>query len=248
MDVIMPEMDGYKLAQKFKQATPSVPVILLTATDDLHAKRRAHAAGADELLSKPINLVELQIRVSSMIRIKQLNDRIVETSAKLAALALVDSLTQIANRRALTERLTHEVERSKRYGHPFSCLLIDIDHFKHINDEFGHQTGDSVLVEVARVIAQSVRNTDLAGRYGGEEFMVLAPETRAGDARVLAERIRSRIPMLSETRPTVPGVTVSIGIASVDSRVGSPEGLVASADAALYEAKRGGRNQVVMAP
>jgi two-component system cell cycle response regulator len=247
MDVIMPDMDGFKLAQTFKRETPGVPIILLTAMDDLRAKRRAHAAGADELLTKPINLVELQIRVSSMIRIKHLNDQIVEANVKLSELALLDPLTQIANRRALTDRLIHEVERSKRYRHPFSCLLIDIDHFKRVNDEFGHPAGDAVLREVAGAIAQSVRNTDLAGRYGGEEFMVLAPETRTRDAQVLGERIRARVSAPCETGPSLLRTTVSIGIASTDSGAVSPGDLVASADAALYEAKRGGRNRVVLA-
>jgi two-component system, cell cycle response regulator len=138
LDVVMPQVDGFKVAARFKREARFVPIILLTGLDDIESKRRALIAGADECLTKPVNLVELQIRVSSMLRIKRLADQLEAANVRLSALATVDPLTQLVNRRVLTERMTLEFTRAKRYRNPFSCLLIDIDHFKNVNDTRGH--------------------------------------------------------------------------------------------------------------
>ena len=249
LDVMMPHVDGYKLAQMFKRAAPFVPVILLTALDDLDSKRRGLSAGADEFLSKPVNTLELQIRMSSMIRIKRLAEDLDRANQSLAALATIDGLTQLANRRAVEDRLQLEFKRSMRYKHPFTCLLVDIDHFKAVNDGYGHLVGDKVLVEVAKAIQQSVRTTDLAGRYGGEEFIVLAPETPIASGLLVGERIRQAI--ARQTKESggagMPAVTASVGIASMELQPKSESHLVEKADQALYRAKHEGRNRVILA-
>jgi two-component system cell cycle response regulator len=248
LDVVMPTLDGFKLARLMKADGGSfVPIILVTGLDDLESKRRGMAAGADDFLTKPVNPVELEIRLTSMLRIKELTDQLQEANARLAQLAVTDPLTGLANRRALYAHLDREIDRAKRYKHPLAVLVIDIDHFKAVNDGHGHQTGDRVLVLVAQVITQSVRASDVAGRFGGEEFIVLAPETPPQSMKVVAERIRRAVEAQTAAQKGLPGVTVSIGAAGAVDGEGTVEAIVARADAALYEAKRGGRNRVVIA-
>jgi two-component system cell cycle response regulator len=249
LDVMMPHVDGYKLAQMFKRASPFVPIILLTALEDIDSKRRGLSAGADEFLSKPVNALELQIRMSSMIRIKRLADELERVNKNLAELATIDPLTQVANRRAVEQRLAHEFQRERRYKHPLACILIDIDHFKAVNDNFGHPVGDKVLIEVAVAIRESIRTTDLVARFGGEEFIVVAPETNMHFAQMVAERIRRAISEKTAAKADqgLPAVTASLGVASTDVKVTTESELVAKADAALYRAKHEGRNRVVVA-
>jgi diguanylate cyclase (GGDEF)-like protein len=249
LDVMMPHVDGYKLAQMFKRASPFVPIILLTALEDIDSKRRGLSAGADEFLIKPVNALELQIRMSSMLRIKRLADELERVNRNLAELATIDPLTQVANRRAVEQRLAHEFQRERRYKHPLACILIDIDHFKAVNDNYGHPVGDKVLVEVAIAIRESIRTTDLVARFGGEEFIVVAPETGSVAAHLVAERIRRAITAKTTAKMDqgLPVVTASLGVASTDVKVVTESDLVAKADAALYRAKREGRNRVVIA-
>lgn len=168
--------------------------------------------------------------------------------ARFEVLALTDPLTQTHNRRALMERLTSELERARRYALHLSVLMVDLDHFKAINDSYGHVVGDEVLRGVSRVLQREARAVDIVARFGGEEFVVVLPETGEEGAVALAERIRARV---EETPPVTGGeygwlrVTVSIGVATVPStRVNSPEELIAVADEALYRAKAQGRNRV----
>jgi diguanylate cyclase (GGDEF)-like protein len=247
LDVLMPHVDGYKLSQIFKREGRFVPIILLTALEDLESKRRGLAAGADEFLTKPVNALELQIRVSSMLRIKRLADELATANARLHALATIDALTQLPNRRVLSERLAFEFARAKRYRHPLACLMLDVDHFKKVNDTFGHPVGDRVLVEVGATLMETVRTTDMAGRYGGEEFMVILPETRSADARIVGERLRRAVAGRSQTSAGLPEVTISIGVAAAEHEgLVTVEELLRQADQALYKAKDGGRNQVVI--
>jgi two-component system cell cycle response regulator len=178
--------------------------------------------------------------------------QIIETTradkARFEALALTDPLTQTHNRRALMDRLTSELERARRYALHLSVLMVDLDHFKAINDSHGHVAGDEVLRGVSRILQREARAVDVVARFGGEEFVVVLPETGEEGAVRLAERIRARVEEMAtvagrESRQL--GVTVSIGVATVPSpRVNSPEDLIAVADEALYRAKAQGRNQV----
>ena len=169
-------------------------------------------------------------------------------------LALQDELTGLANRRALEQMLANEVERAQRHGRPLSILMADIDHFKAINDTHGHRAGDEVLRELARVLADKLRSIDRAARYGGEEFCVLMPDTPAEEARRVAERIRRAVEahtFVVESEDGEPPIglrlTVSAGVAGLPEDAATLEALVDAADRALYDAKRQGRNRVVVA-
>jgi diguanylate cyclase (GGDEF)-like protein len=254
LDVLMPKIDGYKLAKIFKSDGKYIPIILLTALDDLDSKRRGLAAGGDEFLSKPVNVLELQIRVSSMLRIRRLthelegvNLQLEGLNRQLQAFASIDPLTQLTNRRVLNERLDQEFARAARYKHTLACIMLDVDHFKKVNDTRGHIVGDQVLVQVAAAITATIRKTDVAGRFGGEEFLVLVPETPATGAQVLAERLRRAVASSGGAQNGLPSVTISIGIATTELAVGTPLELLQRADEALYEAKRTGRDRVVVA-
>jgi diguanylate cyclase (GGDEF)-like protein len=196
-----------------------------------------------------VTQLELQIRVSSLLRIKALADELERAKRELEQLAVTDQLTSLPNRRHLNVELEREFNRSKRYGHPLSVLMLDIDHFKQVNDAHGHQSGDRVLVLAGEVLRQSVRNTDICGRFGGEEFMVLAPETGYETVTVVAERIRQNLKDRSRaTGGEVPEVTISIGVATTEHpEVTTAEELVRHADQALYRAKHQGRDRVVLA-
>jgi diguanylate cyclase (GGDEF)-like protein len=250
LDVMMPTIDGFKLARilKSENSEAFVPVILLTGLGDIESKRRGMASGADDFLTKPVTPVELEIRLSSMLRIKELTDQIQSANAKLAELAVTDALTLLHNRRSLNDALEREFARARRYKHSLAVYMLDIDHFKKVNDTHGHATGDRVLSLVAAVMRKSTRETDVVGRYGGEEFMILAPETSASDAHMVGERVRTKVESSSTAAADVPAVTISIGIATTDTvAAASVEELVQLADAALYQAKREGRNRCVAA-
>jgi two-component system cell cycle response regulator len=183
--------------------------------------------------------------------------QVIETTradnARLEALAHTDPLTQVLNRRALTLRLTAELDRARRYNSVLTLLMVDLDHFKRVNDTYGHLTGDDALREVAALLQHAVRSVDVVARYGGEEFVVVLPETAEGGATAFAERIRERIEAQLFTVIAGPGtgigaalrLTASIGVATFPSpRVDSAEDLFVQADAALYRAKAEGRNRV----
>jgi two-component system cell cycle response regulator len=245
LDVVMPDVDGYKLSKLLKADAEFVPIIMLTALDDVGAKRRGLAAGADEFLTKPVSPIDLKIRVSSMLRIRRLARDLEEANRRLEALAGVDPLTQLPNRRILKERLEQEFSRVVRYRRPLACLILDVDHFKRVNDDHGHLLGDEVLTRVGSTIASTIRRSDLAGRYGGEEFLVIAPETSSSGAAALGERLRHAIG--SAPAGSLPRVTVSIGVATTDPTTQAAEDLLRSADRALYAAKEAGRNRVIVA-
>ena len=250
LDVMMPTIDGFKLAKMLKDSDHErfVPIILITGLGDVESKRRGMASGADDFLTKPVSAVELEIRVSAMLRIKELTDQIQAANEQLAELAATDPLTQLENRRVIYEHLEREFARARRYNHPLAVFMLDIDHFKAVNDSHGHQVGDEVIKLVADVLRASTRETDMIGRYGGEEFLVLAPETGADAALVAAERIRGAVQQRTASHPDLPRCTISIGIATTEAvEAAHFEDLIHLADEALYEAKKGGRNRCAVA-
>ncbi len=256
----LPDGSGLELVKRMRgdPNTCAASIALLTVLRDRDEVLRAIEAGADDCLRKPIDRAELLARVRSLFRIKRQMDELRQTNEKLQELnrqlglsAASDPLTRLANRRAFESRLEDEIERARRYHQPLSLLVLDLDHFKAINDTYGHAAGDEVLKAVASSLGRSIRKVDLAARYGGEEFVVIVPMTPAAGALVLAERLRA---LVAEERVTVSteggaqsiAVTVSIGVAALESGQGA-EAFFTAADGALYSAKHGGRNRVVVA-
>jgi diguanylate cyclase (GGDEF)-like protein len=250
-DVVMPEFDGYKflISKSTKPEYDEVPVIMLTSEEDIEKKIKGFEHGASDYLTKPFDEGELIARVKAHLKIKHLQDELKEKNAQLQELSGTDDLTKLANRRSFMEQFANEFERAKRYKSGLSFLILDLDFFKQVNDSYGHLAGDSVLVQIANVMKTSVRSSDLVGRYGGEEFGLLLPETGSKGCRVYAERIRKRI---EDTRFDAAAnqihVTVSGGIATYpEITVDSVDELWRKADAALYGAKKKGRNRIEIA-
>jgi diguanylate cyclase (GGDEF)-like protein len=241
LDVILPDMDGFTVVHAIKERPgPFVPVILLTALDDPASRARGIAAGADEVATKPVHPFELRLRVRAMLRIQQLTGELERANRRWQLLARTDELTRVRNRRGLMTTLEREFHRAARYGAPLSVIELDLDHFKQVNDRFGHAAGDALLKRVARALRHGLRQVDVVGRIGGEEFVVVAPETSAREAVVLAERLRQAV--------AATGITVSCGVATlgqVEAR--DAEQLLAHADHALYRAKSLGRNRCEIA-
>lgn len=262
LDMILPDMDGLEVVRivKARREERFVPVILLSVRSDLDSKVAGLRVGADDFLAKPFAEAEILARCAAMLRIKQLQERLHEMQRKLEEQSVTDALTGLKNRRFFDERLQEEFRRAQRYGDYLSLIMIDLDHFKQVNDRFGHPAGDSVLRDAAALIRASIRDPDICARYGGEEFAVVLPKTHMSGALAVAERIwrelgqkEYEIPLGPAAAGGAPGpapavrVTASIGIAFYPSKdIASGELLLRFADQALYQAKRAGRNTICL--
>lgn len=254
-DWIMPRIDGLELCRQVRRRPlPGyVFLILITAKDAKEDIIAGLEAGADDYLTKPFNQAELTARLNTGRRIINLERSLRKANQEIRILSITDPLTGCFNRLYLNEFLPQELKRAKRYIHPLSMILCDIDHFKSVNDTFGHQAGDVVLREFVKTINELIRDrVDWVARFGGEEFLVILPETPHGGAVQLAERIREHVAaktFLAEAQSMA--ITASFGLTSYDPLDGeavSPELLIARADACLYKAKREGRNRTVADP
>ncbi len=249
LDVMLPGVDGYEVSRRIRgnPEMPYIPIILVTARDSTQDKVTGLDAGADDYLTKPINLPELEARVRSMLRIKRLQDELEEKNRALERLSVSDGLTGLYNHRHIHGLLHEEFERVKRTGDLLTVAMFDLDHFKSVNDTYGHQAGDRVLQEVAGILRENAREMDRFGRYGGEEFLVVLPETGIDDGAVFVERVRRDV----ARRPFEVGrseplhLTVSAGVACCGHDTDTPDALVRRADEALYAAKAAGRDRVV---
>jgi len=251
LDVMLPGIDGYEVARRIKsdEALPFIPIILVTVRDTTRDKVAGLDAGADDYLTKPINFPELEARVRSMLRIKRLQAELQEKNLELAQLSISDGLTGLYNHRHVQQVLHEEFERAKRTGEPVAVVMFDLDHFKEVNDTHGHQVGDRVLQEMAEILRRTAREIDKLGRYGGEEFIAVLPDTDLDDGAVFAERVRQDVARhLFPADGKVFRMTVSAGVAVYPDRdITGPQALVRKADQALYAAKAAGRNRVVRA-
>jgi two-component system, cell cycle response regulator len=248
-DLVMPGFDGLKFLglKASRKELEQIPVIILTAEDDLDRKAEILERGASDYVTKPFHEKELLARVRIHTKLKLLQDELREKNAQLEALSVTDVLTGLANRRRLMTRLEEEVQRARRYKTPLAVVMIDIDHFKQVNDTYGHAMGDEVLRNIGAMLKANVRATDLAARYGGEELTLVLPHTDAPGALLVAEGLREKF---AELEHHLDGVslrkTASLGVAARDGQgeVPSAEALLKHADEALYRAKQGGRNRV----
>jgi diguanylate cyclase (GGDEF)-like protein len=257
LDLVLPDMSGMAVCRwiKANDDTKGIPVIMLTAKGTLNDKVSGIEAGADDYLPKPYNEIELNMRIYAALRTRALQDelreknrQLTELLAKVEALSITDPLTGLFNRRHLEAVVETEWKRVKRYGEFISCLLMDIDDFKVVNDGYGHDVGDSVLVEIAGILKQNFRETDTVARWGGEEFIAILPHTSADQGIIVAQRILSAVSANQFRQLPNRRVTISIGLSFPGPASSTYEGWFKDADIALYEAKRKGKNRVAVAP
>ncbi len=244
LDIMMPEMDGYEVCRRLKNdpKTKDIPVIFVTARGDSEDEAMGLDLGAVDYIAKPFNNAVVKARVRTHVQLKIRTDL-------LEKLAMVDGLTGIANRRSFDQSLKLEWSRAARFGNPVSVVMMDIDHFKAYNDNYGHGAGDECLQRVAEALRSVIRRpTDHIARYGGEEFVALLPETDDQGAARMAEAFRRTVFDLGLPHafsPIAPHVTISVGHAT---RPGAPDHapqmLLEAADQALFKAKEAGRNRV----
>ncbi|MBS2021428.1 MAG: diguanylate cyclase [Deltaproteobacteria bacterium] len=245
LDVVMPEQDGFELCRRIRThpALQLTPIIFVTRKGDVEQRVRGLQMGGNDYVAKPFEPQELVARVRSHL----------QRLAELREMAIRDGLTRCFNSKYFKSRLETEIIRARRYGSELTLGILDVDHFKRINDTFGHPAGDAVLAHLASLLTASVRSTDVVARYGGEEFGIMLIEAAVPEAAIIINRLRERIARHQFVVPALAGgdlnvsCTVSIGLASL--RPGEEMGpILARSDAALLEAKHNGRNQVRVAP
>lgn len=254
LDLMMPDLSGIEVCEKL-QAQPQwqdIPVIFLTASNQKTHLIDAFAKGAVDYVTKPFEPVELLARVKVHLELKHTRDTLLKTLEQLHQLATTDALTGVANRRLLFDLGHKMLGAAQRHNQPLSLLMIDIDHFKQINDTYGHPVGDQVLQKLVEALQKILRQEDVLGRLGGEEFTAILPLTDLNSAHAVAERCRQQVAALdlqpSPAQPSSIQVTVSIGVAARCPQDTMIDSLISRADHALYEAKHQGRNQVVDQP
>jgi diguanylate cyclase (GGDEF)-like protein len=247
LDLMMPGMDGIEVCEQLKlePAYRHIPIVFLTASREQEKLLSAFQQGASDYLMKPVTPAELLARVKVHLEQKLRHDQLNKNAEKFYQMAIKDPLTGVSNRYHLMTVAEQEFSRAGRYQRPLSVIMLDIDHFKQVNDTYGHDIGDEVLKQVAQVSLASLRGGDLFGRLGGEEFMVLLPETNLEKATVVAKRLCTAVSQstFQIDQVNVP-LTISIGVSSIhadDTDIGP---VLKRADQALYEAKQQGRNQV----
>jgi diguanylate cyclase (GGDEF)-like protein len=238
LDVDMPGRDGFSVCAELKShsETRDVPIIFLSGASSTSDKIRGLDLGAVDYIAKPFDAAELRARVRATLRTREL-------MMLLSKKAMIDGLTGLWNRRYLDAQMVVEHSASRRSGEPLACIMADVDHFKSINDQYGHGFGDEVLRRIGEVLTEHSRPHDIVCRYGGEEFAILLPGTSSQVATVVAERLRATVESLLFfycDRPVK--VTCSFGVAHLREKV--PPTILELADEALYEAKHSGRNKV----
>ena len=243
-DIILPGLGGLELTNLIKKNNNS-DVIVTTGYSDDYSYEEAINIGASDFVIKPVRLEELLLRLKRVLKERELTKERVRMMEKLQRLAVTDGLTKLYNSRSFYSQLETEVDRVNRYKHPLSLLLLDLDHFKDYNDNYGHLEGDKVLVRFSQIIKSCLRTNDSAYRYGGEEFTVILPETGAAEAKTVGQRIRIAL----ENERFSPGsgapvvITISIGVTEYQPKE-ELAAFIKRADKAMYLSKQNGRNKV----
>lgn len=250
LDLILPGVDGYEVCRQLKQNpdTADIAVIMVTSKAESADKVKGLEMGASDYVTKPFDEGELVARVNIHLRIKELCESLQEKNRQLLEMANRDGLTGLYNHLYFQESISKDVQRALRYNESLSLVMLDIDHFKKFNDTYGHQTGDMVLRTLGRIIQSFKRESDLASRYGGEEFAMLLYHTVAADAQIVAERLRKTVEQYCfESEGIILSVTISLGISSLPCReITNSKTMIDLADKALYQAKSQGRNRVAI--
>jgi two-component system cell cycle response regulator len=242
--------DGLRLCSQLRSLPEGrhVPILVVVSDGDRRKLTQALEMGVNDYLTRPVDKNELVARVRTQLRKKRYADRLRHNVQLSLEMAITDQLTGLHNRRYMSRHLDTLVSSARKNGRPLAFVIMDIDYFKQVNDTHGHDIGDEVLKEFANRINANVRGLDLACRYGGEEFVVVMPDTDMSFAYSISERLRQSIettPVKISRSPHALNITISIGIASLEDGDASAEALLRRADQALYRAKRSGRNKVV---
>ncbi|MBC8204876.1 diguanylate cyclase [bacterium] len=255
-DIKMPKKSGLELLKDIQNLDPETPVVLITGFgDDYGAK--ALELGAEDCVFKPFNTNELMLRVERVLKyskMRQLKDMLMMKNEELRKMAITDSLSLLFNRRHFIELLEREFSRAQRYNLNLSCVMLDVDYFKEINDNHGHLAGDYVIQKIGALIKEEIREIDIPARYGGDEFIILLPETEKGGTMTVANRLFKRCGSENYTREatkrrTSDGlkITISVGVAIYPKEgIIHPNDLMKAADDALLKAKEEGKNRIIV--
>ncbi|MGV7930538.1 MAG: diguanylate cyclase [Spirochaetota bacterium] len=241
VDMVLKNMSGTHIVRKLREAGSESVIMVISGIDHYKTISSVLGMGANDYITKPFNTELFLARLKSNIRAYLLLREVRLKTRQLEQMAITDGLTGVFNRRHILYLLQREIERSKRYSSPLSIMMVDIDHFKKINDTYGHQFGDRVIVNVTGMIKREIRNVDMLGRYGGEEFLVVFPNTDMKNALLIAERIRKAMGLLKSSKHDF-NVSISAGVQTWKGH--DMENLVREADLSLYSAKNKGRNRV----
>ena len=243
-DIILPAMGGLELTKTIKK-NKDTDVIVMTGYSDDYSYEEAINIGASDFVIKPVRLEELLLRLKRVLKERELTKERIRMMEKLQRLAVTDGLTKLYNSRSFYSQLETEVDRVNRYKHPLSLLLLDLDHFKDYNDNYGHLEGDKVLVRFSQIIKSCLRANDSAYRYGGEEFTVILPETGAAEAKTVGQRIRAALEneRFSPDNGEAVVITISIGVTEYHPKE-ELAAFIKRADKAMYLSKQNGRNKV----
>jgi len=243
-DIMLPGMDGLQLTDLIK-TDYDIDIIVMTGYSGDYSYEEAINKGASDFVFKPVRFEELLLRLKRVLKERKLTNERVHMLEKLKKLSITDGLTRLYNSRHFYNQLKGEVDRSNRYKHPLSLLILDIDHFKVYNDSYGHLEGDKVLVRICKVIKPLLRKMDSAYRYGGEEFTVILPETVGGEAEKVAQRIRKAVKaeVFSPTGGEDAMITISLGVTEYCPKE-DVSVFIQRADKALYGSKENGRDKV----
>lgn len=258
LDILIPPPDGIQVMRAIKRdrVLSTIPVVVMTVKRDVKSKVECLKNGADDFIVKPFHFDELDAVLRSSLKkrylytsLERANQQLRDANERLLKLTVTDERTNLLNDRYLKRRLGEEFKRAQRYGTPLSVAMLDLDHFKEVNDKYGHDCGDQVLREFGNLLVASARTTDIVGRFGGEEFLMVLPNTDGIRAAIVAERVRKAAEEhIYKYKEFLVRITTSAGVASVpaNSQVRDENELLKASDQALYRAKQASRNRVIL--